>query len=281
MRKALRIAVFSYCSAYGGTAPVWSAEGPFALTTVTPCRVVNTLSSTPLVAGLVRSFDVTGLCGVPVGATAIYANVAAVWPTTDGHIRVFSEGAPLPPTSVVNFPTGSFATSNGVLVSLSSQTGRISAYAGMASGNVHMLIDVLGYYSGPGSLRFFGLPACRLLDTRNPGMGPGLLHGERRDIQVQGLCGVEIGARAVTVTVTIVDPTDMGHLVAYPYGGTAPSASVINFPALTTGRANGSVLPLSTPAAGTGYDLSVEAGVGTSGVGTAHLLLDVTGYYKE
>jgi hypothetical protein len=223
-------------------------------------------------------------------ATAVYLNLTAIQPSRDGHVSLYASDVALPPpaqqTSVINFVGGVAAIGNGALVNLSA-SGALKAYVGAPpDGAVHITLDVLGYYKSlPGDLHFYGLPACRLLDTRlapNPESGgPSLAHGVARAIKVQGLCGVPTGAAAATVTLTIVSPSEGGHLTAFPFGAPLPAASVINFPAFVSARANGTVVPLKVPADAAGWDLHVLAAIGTSGLGVADLLIDVSGYYKN
>ncbi|HSD28753.1 MAG TPA: hypothetical protein VLL75_15730 [Vicinamibacteria bacterium] len=93
-----------------------------------------------------------------------------------------------------------------------------------------------------------------------------------------------VGAKAATLNVTAVNPTNTGRFTAYPSGVAAPTVSTINFPAGTTALANGAIVPLSTGVAcPAGYvpatcDLAVKPFV--VGGGSVHLVLDVTGYFE-
>lgn len=126
-----------------------------------------------------------------------------------------------------------------------------------------------------GPFQFFAITPCRLLDTRNPGEGPALASGATRNIQVQGKCGVPVGAKAAALNVTITQPSGAGHLIFWPSGGQAPGVSTINFVAGEPALANGAIVPLSTNVGG---DLSTMPFVVSSG--SVHLVLDVTGYFQ-
>jgi hypothetical protein len=140
-----------------------------------------------------------------------------------------------------------------------------------------------------GPFQFHSLTPCRIVDTRNAALivgnyGPILTSGTERVFPVQGNCGVPVGAKAATLNVTAVAPTNQGRFTLYPSGITAPLVSTINFPPGTTALANGAIVPLSagvtcpsgyTPAT---CDLAVMPFVVSSG--QVHLVLDVTGYFQ-
>lgn len=135
-----------------------------------------------------------------------------------------------------------------------------------------------------GPFQYHSLTPCRAIDTRNgsgastsddgpvgarPNPGP-------YDFEVKGFCGVPETARAVTLNITVVSPTQAGdfriaNLDAAPF----PIVSTLNYVANEVALANGAIVPLK---AGPGNDLkSVFAMVGS---GTLHILIDVTGYFE-
>jgi hypothetical protein len=130
-----------------------------------------------------------------------------------------------------------------------------------------------------GPYQFYSLTPCRIVDTRISGetvgaYGPILQSGVERTFPVQGNCGVPTGAKAVTVNVTAVAPTNQGRLTTYPSGIATPGVSTINFPPGTTAIANGAIVPVSTQA----RDFAVMPFVVNNG--QVHLVLDVTGYFQ-
>lgn len=150
------------------------------------------------------------------------------------------------------------------------RTGRFIAAALLFLGALPALAD--------GPFRFYALTPCRAVDTRQAPYGPALaptnFGNPVRDFQIQGVCGVPVGAKAVAVNVTAVGPTAKGHLRLFPSGTAAPNISSINFAGGETALANGAIVPLggSTP------DLSVYTFL-VSGTANTHLVLDVTGYF--
>lgn len=124
-------------------------------------------------------------------------------------------------------------------------------------------------------LDYFTLPPCRLVDTRDPDgprSGPVLLHGALRRFVLPGVCGLPATARSVALNLTIVTPTGAGHLQLFPGGSQPPASSVLNFAPGQT-RANNAVLGLAG-------DGSLDAVLAIPGGGSAHLLLDVVGYFE-
>jgi hypothetical protein len=125
----------------------------------------------------------------------------------------------------------------------------------------------------PAPLRFYTVTPCRLADTRNangPLGGPALQPGTVRPFTLTGVCGVPVTAKALSLNVTVTQPSAPGFLVLYPGGQLKPQTSSLNFSMGQT-RANNAVLPLED---GTGV-LQVLAADGP-----VHLILDVNGYFQ-
>ncbi|MGH9367045.1 MAG: PQQ-dependent sugar dehydrogenase [Thermoanaerobaculia bacterium] len=118
--------------------------------TVTPCRIVDTRNPAgpyggpALTAGGTRDFRLAGQCGVPPGARAVAVNVTVTLPTAVGDLRIYPAGGALPASSVINFRAGQTRANNAVLTL--SPTGDISVRFDAASGGVHFLLDVNGYF---------------------------------------------------------------------------------------------------------------------------------------
>jgi hypothetical protein len=128
-----------------------------------------------------------------------------------------------------------------------------------------------------GPFQFHSLTPCRLADTRTPANAPILQDGQTRTFVVQGLCGVPVGAKAATVNLTVVGPNGTGFLTMFPSGIPRPLVSSLNFNAGEPALGNGAIVPLADQAM-FAQDLSVFARV--TGPGTAHIVLDVTGYFQ-
>jgi|GEM_PF-3729649 len=128
------------------------------LYTVNPCRLVDTrgangsLGGPVLASGSQRIFPVVTLssCGIPSTAKVLSVNVTAVSATGDGYISLFPGDAPFPGTTTVNFnlATRSTISNNAQIVLSRDGAGTITAIAVVsgAPGQVHLVIDVNGYY---------------------------------------------------------------------------------------------------------------------------------------
>lgn len=123
----------------------------------------------------------------------------------------------------------------------------------------------------PPETRFYTTTPCRLVDTRRAGASP-LVPGGERLLAAAGVCGVPADARALSVNVTVTEPTAGGNLRLYPGDSPVPLASSINFRAGQT-RANNAVVPLAA-------DGSAGFGVRNDAPGTVHLVVDVNGYFR-
>ena len=139
-----------------------------------------------------------------------------------------------------------------------------------------------------GPLQYFTVTPCRLLDTRDPvgpTGGPALSSGSTRNFAAWGsnarACGIpaSVNVRAITVNAAIIAPTNCGHFILWPRASGSnppPATSNINFNAGEPAIANGAVVGL-----GQFSDFQFSAQVGIcGGTGTAHLVVDITGYYQ-
>jgi hypothetical protein len=129
-------------------------------------------------------------------------------------------------------------------------------------------------YAQSGPYQYHPVTPCRLADTRSSPQGGALVNGQDKAYQVQGLCGIPSGAKAVSLNVTAVLPGGAGYLLLYPSNVTRPiNVSTINF-VINDIVANGAIVPLGTTASA---DLRVYAVVGA---GTVNMVLDVSGYFQ-
>jgi hypothetical protein len=130
--------------------------------------------------------------------------------------------------------------------------------------------------SGP--YEFYPVEPCRIVDTRlgeGPTGPPALEGSTTRPFPVTGYCGIPSTAKAAVMNVTVVGPTGSGHLRIWPYGVAMPNAATLTFAANEQAIANGAIVPLTTDPE---YNVNVFLGAGASA--TAHLVIDVTGYFE-
>jgi hypothetical protein len=174
------------------------------------------------------------------------------------------------------------------------RTFRLGALKSLAAGSLEDLQASLGQTGGLGvnlmgdsqaDLVFTPVTPCRIIDTRLAG-GP-ISAGATRDFLVTGdttsqggaNCGIPNGpATAAVINFVAVSPSGSGNLRGWPYGGSLPNASIINYAAVAgLNIANGVVLTLCNPAATTcAKDLSLYAGVKAT-----HVVADVLGYFRK
>ncbi len=117
-------------------------------------------------------------------------------------------------------------------------------------------------------LDFFTVEPCRALDSR---LSTPLVSESARMVPLAGTCGVPPGAVVVSVNLTAVAPSALGHLSFGSEVGTI-GGSVLNFGAGQT-RANQAIVSL-----GAGGSAAFRAFV--AGGGQVDLLVDVNGYFQ-
>lgn len=122
---------------------------------------------------------------------------------------------------------------------------------------------------------FIGLPPCRITDTRGNGapiQGGIFANSEARNWIVTGICGIPVGADAVSVNFTATGSPAAppgAFLLAWPLGGAVPPVSILNYQAGQT-IANAAIVPLS---GGGGMTVNVSH--------STHVLMDVNGYFSS
>jgi hypothetical protein len=115
--------------------------------TVTPCRIVDTRTTTPLASGATRIFTIAGTCGIPSSAKAVSVNLTSVSPTASGSITLFPGALTLPNTTTVSFVAAQNRGNNVIMALAPDGTGTIQGFASVAGGgNVHLILDVNGYF---------------------------------------------------------------------------------------------------------------------------------------
>lgn len=136
-----------------------------------------------------------------------------------------------------------------------------------------------------GPLQFYSVTPCRLLDTRDPSGvtgGPALSNSVARNFAVYGSnsrpCGIPSDGtvRAVSLNVTITNPTYFGHLTVWPASTPLPLVSTLNFVGGEPAIANGAIVEITVNPS---FQLAARPVLGGVG-GNVHLIVDITGYFK-
>ncbi len=120
----------------------------------------------------------------------------------------------------------------------------------------------------------------RLLDTRNgTGVIPGQLNAKRTldagkslTFQVTGLGGLPAsGVAAISVNITVVQPTGSGYVTLYPTGGAVPGTANIDFPKVV--NTSGLVITPVSP--------SGQVTILNKSNGTVSLIADVSAWFAQ
>jgi len=124
---------------------------PLPFTGINPCRIVDTRGNgftgtygpPALVAGVPRSFTLTGQCGISGAAQAVSLNVTVTNTQGPGHIVIYPEGGVQPTVSTLNYVAGQ-TVANAAVVPLGA-SGGITVVAGVSA--TDLIIDTNGYYA--------------------------------------------------------------------------------------------------------------------------------------
>ncbi len=125
-------------------------SAPTDFFTLDPCRVIDTrtapgsLGGPALAANNDRIFLVAGMCGIPATAKAISVNIAVTGSTVPGNVRIHPGGTTVPMIASINYSEGQTRSNNAIAVLNAS--GELAVFAAQASGTVHFILDVNGYF---------------------------------------------------------------------------------------------------------------------------------------
>ena len=244
--------------------------GPIQLVPVTPCRLVDTrLTGGPIPGGTARNFTVPQLAGcgsgIPASAAAYALNVTVVPHGPLGYLTIWPQGEIQPLVSTMNSTDGR-VKANAAIVPAANNA--VSVYV---SDTTDVILDINGYFAAPGvgTLQFYQLPPCRIVDTRNNMHGGTLRAGTERDYTIPTNCGVPRSAQAYSFNITVI-PThgELDYLTVWPKGVSRPTVSTLNDPTGTV-VANAAIVPAGTQNATAFYAHD----------NPTDLLIDVNGYF--
>ncbi len=188
----------------------------------------------PIATDATYQVNISGRAGIPTAAITAALNVTAVAPSGPGFITVYPCGTPRPNASNLNYVGGQIIANT--VISRLETNGTICIYTSIAT---DLIVDAQAYSANPRAITPLSSPA-RLLDTRRPGgttvdnqhaaTGAIAAAGTYR-LSTTGRAGIPSNAAAVTLNVTVVNPTAPGYITIYPCGAPLPNASNLNYAA--------------------------------------------------
>ena len=212
----------------------------------------------------------------PTAATAPTANFTASATSGVAPLNVqFTDTSTGSPTSWSwNFGDGTSSTVKNPLHSFADAgTYTVSLTVTNSKGSDVETKTNLITVTAPPDTQYFTMTPKRILDTR-PGIGIGLTGAfaanQPRTLSIAGANGIPADAIAITGNLTVVGQGSAGYISITKTSQVNPSTSNLNFP-VGDNRANGVTIPLNA----TGDIWTVY-----KGSGSAHILLDVTGYFR-
>jgi hypothetical protein len=244
------------------TTAAQGARGPLGYQTITPCRIASGAVSSQAAA-----FTVQGSCGIPSGAAAAALNATIAAPTNRGVFVLYESSlSSTPGVSNLVWDAGISALANGARPTLAATTpDLIGRFSYAPSGTTASLnLDAAGYFKSGAPYDFHPLAQCIAFG--------GSVAAGVTSFQIQGNCGVPVGAKAAFINVTLLAPstTTAGTLQIFPAGGSANGTSFMSYDSGETGMANGAIVQLSNSNA----DLSIYSSNNVT------LIVKVYGYFQ-
>ncbi len=197
---------------------------------IDPVRIADTrhgIGGTPLGPDETRTIRATGYSGIPVtGPTAVVLNVTVDAATAWSFLTISPADVTRPNASNLNYVAGD-TVANQVIVRVPAD-GMIDIYN--AFGTTTVIVDLVGYYEDAGSDytgRFLAFDPFRQFDTRVDDIFPP--PGDIWDGDWIHVWWDDDPYSATVVNVTVTQTHGGGYIVTYPYPGTPPNTSTVNY----------------------------------------------------
>jgi uncharacterized protein YkwD len=224
-------------------------------------RLYDSRSGPRLAPGSTKTLPLPS--GVPADAVAMALNVTITESSAPGFVTEFPAGRQMPTSSILNVDQAGQTRAAAGIFPVSS-----AGVALFVSGGGHIVVDLLGYFTGPSAGSgtdglFTAVDPSRLLDTRGQsplGNGVPLYPGGGLEL------GVSQGG-SIAYNVTSVDGA-AGYVTAFPAGTTRPSTSTVNSVGGGDIVANFAITQVS------------NRGLGFFSQSQTHLLADVQGWFS-
>jgi hypothetical protein len=250
---------------------------------VGPSRILDSRSSsqvgpysTPWGPGTQRDVTVAGVGGVPVDADAVVLNVTATGTTASSFLSIWPTGQaqPNPLVSSLNWTAG-ITIPNAVTAKVGS-SGQIRILN--PGGNVHVIIDVVGYFTTGAGKKFYATNPTRVQDSRSSSQvgpystpwGP----GTSRLVTVAGTGAIPADAAAVLTNTTVTGTTASSFLSVWAGGAAMPNPLVSSLNWLAGWTIPNAVTAITGTGGNAGKITVYNAG------GNVHVIIDTVGYYR-
>jgi Chaperone of endosialidase len=155
---------------------VGSVVDDYVYTPISPCRLLDTRGAfSPVFAGgaytpnQIRTYQMTGNCGVPAGAGAVVTQITMITPSAAGDIELLPQGSSFGNTAAMVFQAGVYS-SVSLVAKLNLGNGQFSTQIRGPGGNVAM--DVTGYFMPPNR----GGVGLRVIESNVPSE-PNIING--------------------------------------------------------------------------------------------------------
>ncbi|MCJ7780390.1 MAG: sortase, partial [Acidimicrobiia bacterium] len=215
--------------------------------------------------GEISSVLLDGL-GIPADATAVVGTLTAVTAAAPGYVTAFPRGSGVPDTSNVNVGPGE-TRAVGVITKLGTSGGRLGVDLYNFAG-AHLLFDVVGYMTGPGSKPesvglFVPITPTRMFDTRREK----LRSWDGWTTQFALPAPINTQAQAIAMNLTTTATANAGYFTLF--AAQTPRNEVSNLNVTGPGQtiANHAITRIS------------DRGVACYSYGTGHVICDVFGWY--
>jgi YVTN family beta-propeller protein len=204
-----------------------------------PCRVADTRHDTYppglgppfLTAGQERAFPIlnaTTTCNIPASGVVAYSlNFSVVPHGSLFYMTVWPTGQTRPTVSTLNDIPGTIIA-NAAIVTAGASSGEVSVYP---TNDTDLVIDINGYFAaaGMGGLSLYGVPPCRVIDTRKVGSGQPFSGTLTPPVDVVDTgCAASSLAQAYVFNASVVPQGALGYLTLWPDGATQPLVSTLN-----------------------------------------------------
>lgn len=195
---------------------------------IAPSRLVGTntgigLPLAKIVGGSTQTVQIAGLAGIPVDATAVFANVRVLNANVHGGVRIGASDQDLSSAPyAINYAANEY-TDTGMTIKLGPD-GKAKVSSPTPTSSLDLLVDVQGYFHNGSGERFNTLGNAQIFDTHSSSP---LAAGEARQVTAAGKAGVPTGpsVEAVAVTITATQWGNSGTISVYSSDGIANGTS--------------------------------------------------------